>query len=369
MIYLLCILHMNLNSFWRKFWSTISGSKHLIAIDLGSANTTIYIGSYGIVLSEPTILAQDVKNEKVVAIGETAKQMIGRTPEHIQIIRPINQGVVTDPTLLEIYLKHLIERAVEKIGYGQSSGFVTVVSIASSATQVDSRALQQLFYKIGASKVFLLPQIYAAAIGAKIQFRDIQGQMIIQLGDSGTEIGVFSLGNLVFLETLPIGGAKFTQNITQSIRDEFNLLIGSTTAEEAKIRVLANSNSSALTLSREKQNINIRGRDLNTGLPRTIQIEQSLIQEAIAKDLVEIASSIKKCVEGLPPEIAVDIHDSGINLSGGGGLIADLDDVVTRILDTNVIVVSDPITAVIRGAGAVVENIEAYQDVLQNYTL
>ncbi len=360
---------MNLNSFWRKLWSTVSGSKHLIAIDLGSANTTIYIGGHGLVLTEPTVLAQDVKNEKVVAIGETAKQMLGRTPEHIQIVKPINQGVVSDPTLLEIFLKHLIDQAIDKVGYGQSSGFIAVVSVASSATQVDSRALQQLFFKIGASKVFLLPQIYAAAIGARIPFRGIQGQMVVQLGDSGTEIGVFSLGNLVFLETLPIGGAKFTQNIIAAVRDQFNLLIGSTTGQEAKIRVLASSNNSALSLSREKQNINIRGRDLSTGLPRTIQVDQSLIQEAIAKDLIEIASTIKKCVEGLPPEIAVDIHDSGINLSGGGGLIADLDDVITRILETNVIVVSDPLTAVIRGVGAVVENIDAYQDILQNYSL
>lgn len=361
---------MGLNSFWRRFWSALSGSKHLIAIDLGSANTTIYLANHGIVLNEPTVLAQDVKNEKVVAIGETAKQMLGRTPDHIQIIRPVNQGVVSDPTLLEIYLKHLIDQAVDKIGYGQSAGFVAVVTVPSGATQVDSRALQQLLFKIGASKVFLLPQIYAAAIGAKIPFRDIRGQMIVQLGESSTEIGVFSLSNTVYLETLPIGGAKFTQNITQAIRDEFNLLIGATTAEDAKIRVLANTtSSSSLSLSREKQNVMIRGRDLNTGLPRTIQIDQSLIQEAIAKDLVEIASTIKKCVEGLPPEIAVDIHDNGINLSGGGALIADLDDVVTRFLETNVVVVSDPITAVIRGCGAVVENIPLYQDILQNYTL
>jgi len=361
---------MGLNSFWRRLWSAVSGSKLLIAIDLGSANTTIYFANQGIILSEPTVLARDLKNEKVVAIGETARQMLGRTPEHIQIIRPIVQGVISDPTLLEIYLKHLIETAIEKIGYGQSNGFVTVVSVASSATQVDNRSLQQLLFKIGASKVFLLPQIYAAAIGAKLQFRDIQGQMMVLLGDSSTEIGVFSLGNLVFLETLPLGGLKFTQNITQAIRDEFNILIGSTSAEEAKVRVLANpSASTALTLSRDKQNVLIRGRDLTTGLPRSIQVDQTLIQEAIAKDLVEIASSIKKCVEGLPPEIAVDIHDNGINLSGGGALIADLDDVVTRILETNVVVINDPVTAVIRGCGTVVEDLPNYQDILQSYTL
>ncbi|GAB4147717.1 MAG: rod shape-determining protein [Patescibacteria group bacterium] len=336
-----------------------------VAIDLGSANTSIYIANHGIVSVDPTYIANDSKKEAVVAVGETARQMVGRTPEYIQISRPITAGVVSDPVLFEIYVKYLLNEAIQKIGLFNFRNFQTVVSIASNSTQVDSRSLRELFLKIGAGKVSMINQLYAGAVGSKIPFRDIKGQMLIILGDSGTEIGVFSLGKLVFTEVLSISGSKFTQNVVKILRDEFNLLVGQNTAEECKIRSLSNLTSN----TREKQKIAVRGRDLSTGLPKTINIDQSLIHESIAKDLIEIANTIKKCIESLPPEIAVDIHDNGINLCGGGAMIAGMDEVISKLVNINTIVVSDPTTAVIRGCGAILENLNDYQDILYDFSV
>jgi rod shape-determining protein MreB and related proteins len=354
-------------STFRRFWGAMTRSTVNVALDLGSANTSIYLSHSGIVLTEPTYLANDTKNERVIAIGQTARQMIGRTPEYIRIVKPLASSVMKDPVLFEIFLKHLMQQAYQKVGATFTPNSNVVASLASNATQIDSRSLEQSILKIGARKVYLLTQLYAAVIGSRINFRDIKGQMLVILGDNSTEIGVFSLGKLVFIEVLPVSGLKFTQNVVQILRNEFNLLIGQNTAEECKIRSLAAMVGPSL--NREKQTFAVRGRDLNSGLPKTINIDQSLIHESIAKDLVEIANSIKKCLESLPPEIAVDIHDNGVHLCGGGALIAGLDDIIARLIETSVIVVSDPSTAVIRGCGAVVENISEYLDILQDFSI
>ena len=327
-----------------------------IGIDLGTANTLVYVRGKGIVINEPSVVAVNQKTGQVVAVGTQAKEMLGRTPLHITAVRPVVDGVISDYEVTEEMLSYLINKAQE--GSKKLLGPRVVVGVPSGITNVETRAVRDAARTAGAREVHLVEEPMAAAIGIRIPVFDPVGNMIIDIGGGTTDIAVISLGGIVQSKNVRIAGDKLNTDIISYIRSEFKILIGEKTAEQLKIV------AGSVDEEEEEIEATIRGRDLVTGLPREIVITDTDIREAISHSVDTLIESVKEVLETTPPEVLSDVMQRGIYLTGGGALIKGLRGLLEEILQLPVHVADDPLTAVVRGAGIIVENLETYRDVL-----
>ncbi len=328
-----------------------------IAIDLGTANSLVYVPGRGIVISEPSVVAINQKTGQVLAIGDEAKKMVGRTPAHIVAVRPLVQGVISDFEVTEQMLKYFIEKVHHKkfiLGLRPR----IIIGIPCGVTEVEKRAVCDAAKNAGAKIVFLIEQPMAAAIGARLDVQEAGGNLIVDIGGGTTEIAVISLGGIVLAKSLRIAGDKLSDDIVHFAQEEYKILIGERTAENIKIGI-----GSAYSL-KEKLEMPMRGRNLITGLPEEILVNDDDIRRAMEKSVKQIVSAVKSTIEETPPELLSDIMSKGIFLAGGGSLLRGLDVLLTRETKVPTKIVDDPLTAVVRGAGISLENIDQLQEVL-----
>jgi rod shape-determining protein MreB and related proteins len=328
-----------------------------IGIDLGTANTLVYVKGKGIVINEPSVVAVNQRTKQILAIGTEAQRMVGRTPAHIVATRPLVDGVISDFEITEQMLRYFIDKV-----HSQTYSFLrrprVVIGIPSGVTEVEKRAVQDAAVNAGARQAFLIEEPMAASIGARLPVQDAQGSMIVDIGGGTSEIAVLSLGGLVISRSLRVAGDEMNEDIIQYARDNFNLLIGPRSAEDVKIKV-----GSAYPLA-EPLTAQLRGRDLITGLPKEVTINDDQARQALSPSVRVIVNNIKSVVEETPPEIIADIMHRGIVLAGGGALLRGLDQLVTEETQMPVTIADDPLTCVVRGAGIVVEDLENLKDVL-----
>lgn len=326
-----------------------------IGIDLGTANTLVYLKDHGVVISEPSVVAVNQKTNRIVAVGAEAKQMMGRTPTHIKVIRPLVEGVISDFEITEEMLSYLINKA-EKISKKFFKPRV-VIGVPSGITNVEARAVFDAARSAGARDVYIIEEPMAAAIGVRLPIFEPVGSMVIDIGGGTSDIAVISLGGIVRSKNLRIAGDVLNKNISDYIRDEFNLLIGEKTAEQVKI-------SAGNVMPGTPIEIEVRGRDIVTGLPRQVVVTDTDIREAISASISSLIDAVKEVLETTPPEILSDIMHRGIVLMGGGALLSGLDTLLQNVLRLPVKVADDPLTAVARGTGIIFEDINLYRGVL-----
>lgn len=327
-----------------------------IGIDLGTANTLVYLAGEGIVLNEPTVVAVTAEEDRVVAVGKEAKEMLGRTPGNIVALRPLKDGVIANYTITEAMLRYFIDKAC-----GTSRFFKpeVMVCIPSGVTQVERRAVLDATMAAGARVAYLIDEPLAAAIGAKVPIAQAAGHMIVNIGGGSTESAVISLGGVVVHSSVRVAGNKIDDAIISYIKKRFNLLIGERTAELIKIEI-GNATFEA-DGKNEGRKMEIRGRDSVSGLPRTIEITEAQTNEAIKPVLLEIIQGAKGVMEQTPPELAADIIDKGVVMSGGTSQLLNLDKLMTLVTGVPCHVAEDPLLCVVRGTGVAIENIELYK--------
>jgi rod shape-determining protein MreB len=348
-----------MNVFTRHFNALLGSVSTDMAIDLGTANTLVYVKGKGIVLNEPTIVAINKKTGQLVAVGNDAKVMLGRTPGHIEVIRPLVDGVISDFEVTEEMLSYLITKV-----RGEMRSLIAprvLIGVPSGITNVEMRAAHDAAKNAGARAVFLIEEPVAAAIGAKLPISKSVGNMIIDIGGGTTDIAVISLNGLVVSKNLRIAGDHLNASIASYIKDQFKVHVGEKTAEDAKIALTAISSSPG------GKELVVRGRDVVTGLPREVIITDSDVRDAVAGQIDTIVENVKAVLEITPPEVLADIMQRGIHLSGGGALIPGLTALLEHALQVPVVVVSDPLRAVIRGAGIVIEDIDSYSEILLDH--
>lgn len=326
-----------------------------IGIDLGTANTVVYLAGEGIVLNEPTVVAVTAEDNRVVAVGKEAKEMLGRTPGNIVAMRPLKDGVIADYTITEAMLSYFIDKVCGRSRFFKPE---VMVCIPSGVTQVERRAALDATMAAGAKVAYLIEEPLAAAIGAKIPIAQANGHMIVDIGGGSTEAAVISLGGVVVHNSVRVAGNKIDEAIASYTKKKFNLLIGERTAEEIKIQI---GNAAPLEGKKELKKIEIRGRDSITGLPRTIELTEAQINEAIRPVLMDIIAGVKGVMEQTPPELASDIIDKGVVMSGGTSLLFNFDKLMTEITGVPCHVAEDSILCVARGTGVAIENIELYK--------
>ena len=328
-----------------------------IAIDLGTANSLVYVKGRGIVLSEPSVVAINQKTGQVLAIGEEAKKMVGKTPAHIVATRPLVQGVVSDFEVTEQMLKYFIEKAHSKKFILTPKPRV-IIGIPCGVTEVERKAVQDAAKSAGAREVYLIEEPMAAAIGARLQVQEAGGNFIVDIGGGTTELAVISLGGMVLAKSLRIAGDKLNEDIIYYAQDQYKLLIGERTAEQIKTGI-----GSAYAL-KEKKEMPMRGRNLITGLPEEIIVSDEDVRKALQKSVKQIVDMVKNTVEETPPELLADIMSGGIHMAGGGALLRGLDLLISKETKIPAKVIEDPLTAVVRGAGMVLENLSELREVL-----
>lgn len=329
-----------------------------IGIDLGTANTLVYLAGRGIVVNEPSIAAVNVKTGSVLAIGNEAKKMLGRTPGHISVIRPLVNGVISDFEMTQEVMRHFLKAA------GGSSPFFSynraIVGVPSNLTEVERKSVEDAVIGAGVRHAYLIEESLAAAIGARLPIHEPTANMIVDIGGGTTEIAVISMGGTVTAKSLKVAGDKLNDDIVRFIRDEFRLVIGEPTAEELKINI-----GSAIQLP-EKTDLLVRGRDLTTGLPKEVTVKDFQIRAALVRSVKMIVEAVREVIEVAPPELAGDILRHGIHLCGGGSLLRGLDQLIAKELSIHTVVVDDPLTCVVRGTGVAVEQFEQYSPVLNH---
>ena len=324
-----------------------------IGIDLGTANTLVYLAGEGIVLNEPTVVAVTAEENKVVAVGKEAKEMLGRTPGNIIAQRPLRDGVIADYTITEAMLSYFIDKAAGKSRFFKPE---VMVCIPSGVTQVARRAVLDATMAAGAKIAYLIEEPLAAAIGAKIPIAQAAGHMVVDIGGGSTECAVISLGGVVVHNSVRAGGNKIDEAIALYTKRKFNLLIGERTAEQIKIEI-----GNSVVEASDKKKMEIRGRDSITGLPKTIELNEEQINEAINPVLLDIVAAVKGVLEQTPPELASDIIDKGVVMSGGTSLLKNFDKFVTKLTGVPCHLAEDPLLCVVRGTGVALENIELYK--------
>lgn len=330
---------------------------HDIGIDLGTANTLVYVRGKGIVINEPSVVAVNQKTGQIVAIGAEAKKMVGRTPAYITATRPLVQGVVSDFEVTEEMLRFFIKKVHEK----KSSFFArprVVIGIPSGITEVERRAVEDAAKNAGAREVFLVEEPMAAAIGVRLPVQEAVGSMIVDIGGGTTDIAIISLGGIVVAKNLRVAGDKFNDDIIRFTRDEYKLLLGERTAENIKIAI-----GSAYEL-KEPLEATIRGRDLITGLPKEIVVDDSDIRRALRHSVSVLVNAIKSAVEETPPELVADMMQRGIILVGGGSLLRGIDRLIQEETKIAVRIAEDPLTAVVRGTGIILEDLDSLRGIL-----
>ncbi len=328
-----------------------------IGIDLGTANTLVYLRGQGIIINEPSVVAINIKTGRVVAVGKEAKQMVGRTPAHIQAIRPLVDGVISDFEVTEEMLSYFIKKANEHTSRKLVRPRL-LIGVPSGITNVERRAVRDAGINAGARDVLIIEEPMSAAIGIHLPVKDPVGNMIIDIGGGTTDIAVISLGGIVQAKNLKVAGDKFNEDIISYVRDEFKILLGQKTAEDVKIAI---GSACQQDVAMEAA---IRGRDLVTGLPREVVITDKDIREAISSSLSTLVSSVKEVLELTPPEIVSDIMNRGVVMVGGGAMIYGLQSVLEREIGIPVYVADDPMTAVVRGTGIVLDDMDTYKEVL-----
>ena len=326
-----------------------------IGIDLGTANTLVHVKGKGIVLREPSVVAMNKKTNEILAVGEAAKNMIGRTPGNIVAIRPMKDGVIADFDVTQSMLKYFIKKAIPK---GLFSKPRVVICVPSGVTEVEKRAVEEATLQAGAKEAYLIEEPMAAAIGANLPVDEPSGSMVVDIGGGTSEVAVISLGGIVTSKSLRIAGDEFDEAIVHYIKKEYNLMIGERTAELIKVTIGA----AYPKLAEEK--MEIRGRDLITGLPKNLKISSKEITEALKESINAIVDSIKYTLEKTPPELAADIMDRGIMLTGGGALLSGLDKLIIEETGMPVSIAENPLDCVVLGAGKVLDEIETLKKVL-----
>jgi len=328
-----------------------------IGVDLGTVNTLVYVQGRGIVINEPSLVAINKKTSQVLAIGREAKKMVGRTPSHIIAVKPLVDGVISDFEITEQMLRYFFQKIQGESFFIMPRPRV-VIGIPSGVTEVEKKAVEEAARNAGAREVMLIDEPMAAALGARLPVQEALGNMVVDIGGGTTEVAVISLGGIVAVRSLRVAGEKLNDDIIQMAREEYNLLIGARTAEDVKIAV-----ASAVDLN-EKLETTMRGRDLVTGLPKEIAVSSKEVKKAIAKSVKTLVEVIREIVEQTPPELLGDIMKRGIVLAGGGSLLRGIDEVINRETSIAVKIADDPLTAVARGTGVVLEDIYKYKDIL-----
>jgi len=323
-----------------------------IGIDLGTANVLVFVPGKGIVANEPSVVAVSILENKVLAVGNDAKEMLGRTPDTIQASRPMKDGVIADYKITEAMLKYFINKVSGRFRLIRPE---VMISIPVGVTSTERRAVVDAAVRAGAKAAYVVKEPMLAAIGAGIPIANASGNMIINIGGGTSEIAMISLGGIVAATSARVGGNKIDQAIADYIKRKYSLAIGERTAEEVKIKI-----SSALPQVKEEY-MDVRGRDLTGGLPKTIRISSNEVTEAIQDELREIINAIKKVLQETPPELASDIMDKGMVLSGGGALIKNLDQLITKTIGVPSYLADDPLFCVIKGIGIALENLELYK--------
>ena len=330
---------------------------HDVGIDLGTANTLVYVKGKGIIINEPSVVALNKKTGRILAIGKEAKKMVGKTPSHIIATRPLVDGVISDFEVTEQMLKYFIEK-VHKESFALLPRPRVVVGVPSGVTEVEKKAVLDATLSAGAREAYLIEEPMAAAIGVRLPIQEAAGNMIVDIGGGTTEVAVISLGGIVASRSLRIAGDELNENIIQFARDESNLLLGEKTAESIKIGI-----GSAYQMEEKMETI-MRGRDLVTGLPKEVTIDHNQVRKALSRSVKILIDNIKATIEETPPELVADIMTRGIILVGGGGMLRGLDKLVSEQTKMPVKVADDPLTAVARGAGIVLEDVEKLKEVL-----
>lgn len=331
-----------------------------MGIDLGTANTLVYVHGRGIVLQEPSVVAVDAARKTPVAVGNAAKAMIGRTPGNILAIRPMRDGVIADFDITQSMLRHFIEVASRGGGFLRQRPRV-LIGVPSGVTEVEKRAVREAAEQAGVRQAELIEQPMAAAIGAGLPVEEPTGNMIVDIGGGTTNVAIISLGGIVTHRTIRVGGDEMDEAIAAYVKRNYNLLIGERTAEEVKIAI-----GSAFPVD-DDASIEVRGRDLVTGLPKNLRLTSAEVREALSGPVNEIVEAIKTTLETTPPELAADIMDRGILLSGGGALLRGMERKVAEETSMPVILAEEPLLCVVRGTGVMVENWSQYERMLIRY--
>jgi len=326
-----------------------------MGIDLGTANTLVYVRGKGIVLNEPSVVAIQNDTKTVLSVGEDAKKMIGRTPGNIVAIRPMKDGVIADFDVTQSMLKYFIKKAYSKKTIIQPR---VVVCVPSGVTEVEKRAVEEAALQAGAREAYLIEEPMAAAIGAGLPVEEPAGSMVVDIGGGTTEVAIISLGGIVTAKSIRVGGDELDESIVQYIKREYSLMIGERTAEEVKVTV-----GSAFPKSKEEKML-VRGRDLVSGLPKTLEITSSEIMDALKEPVGQIIEAIKYTLEKTPPELAADIMEMGIMLTGGGALLDGLDKLVRKETGMPVQIAEEPLDCVVMGTGKTIEEIDTLKRVL-----
>lgn len=327
-----------------------------LGIDLGTANSLVYVAGEGVVLNEPTVVAVSVDDSRIVAVGNEAKEMLGRTPGSIMASRPLKEGVIADYEVTEVMLRYFIDKAIGRNRFFKPE---VMVCVPGGSTQVERRAVVDATMEAGAKAAYLIEEPLAAAIGAKIPIATASGNMIVDMGGGSTEAAIISLGGIVVHQGVRVSGTKLDEVITNFLRKKHNLIIGERTAEEIKITI-GNALPDAKA-ERNPRSMEVRGRDSISGLPRTVVVTELEITEAMTPILNQMLGAIKGVLENVPPELASDIIDKGIVLSGGTALLHNFAQLVTHSTGVVAHVAQDPLLCVVRGTGVAIENIELYK--------
>lgn len=323
-----------------------------IAIDLGTTNTLMYVPGRGIVLNEPSVVAVSTDDNAVLAIGNEAKEMIGRTPEMIVAHRPLKDGVIADFRITEAMLRHLIRKTGASIRFLRPE---VLVSVPAGITSTERRAVVDASLSAGAKSAYLIKEPVAAAIGAGVPIGESAGHMVVDIGGGTTEVAVISLGGIVTAHSGRVGGNLFDAAIIDHVRKRYGLVIGEHTAEHIKLSI-----GSAI-MPEDASQVTIRGRDIASGLPKEAAISSQEVAEALRIPLEEVLQTIKHVLQDTPPELAADVIDTGIVISGGGALLKDIDQLITRATSVPCYLADDPLICVVKGAGAALENIDSYK--------
>ena len=326
-----------------------------LGIDLGTANTLVYVKDRGIMLAEPSVVATDMHTSRVLAVGAEAKKMVGRTPTNIVASRPLRDGVIADFDTVHAMLSYFIGQVHGELPIAARPR--VIVGVPSGVTEVEKRAVHEASLQAGAREVYLIEEPMAAAIGAGQPIQEANGSMIVDIGGGTTEVAVISLGGVVVSHSIRIAGDEIDEQIVDYCRNTHNLLIGERTAEACKIAI-----GSAAPGPQEETTI-VRGRDLQSGLPRQVELTEGQIREAISAPVIDIVENIKLALEATPPELLADVMEHGIAVAGGGALLRGLDRRIEQETDIPVYIANNPLEAVVRGTGACLHNLEAFREV------
>jgi rod shape-determining protein MreB and related proteins len=328
-----------------------------VAIDLGTANTLVYLKGKGIVLNEPSVVAVDRTTNKVIAVGKEAKSMLGRTPDEIVAVRPLKDGVIADFEKTEDLLREFIQKALRRRTWVRPR---IIICVPSGITEVEKRAVQDSAQHAGAREVLLVPEPIAAAIGVGLPVGKPSGNMIIDIGGGTTEIAVMALNSIVNQQSIRVGGDEMDEAIVQYVKKAYNLLIGEQTAEQIKIKI-----GSAFRLEQEEE-MEIKGRDLVAGIPKTMKISSVEVREALSEPLQQIVDALMQSLEKTPPELASDIVDRGIVMTGGGSLLRGIDMLLREATNLPITVAEDPLSCVVLGTGKILDDPTQYEKVLMS---